>query len=164
MGKSKKRERERAKQDLLSLDGSGAVAVPTLEAAVEPRKIAKLSFERCKAASELRGGANVIESNGKTCTHEVAWPPLDADAAAPSGAGCWHPGAGHHTPWSSPHIAVQICALFQLPTHFGCIRGTQSINMAAHGHRYAPSKYGYPPLGQATSAWLLPPPPPPGGV
>lgn len=82
MGKSKKRDR---KHDVLSLEGGApAAAEPDPE---EPRKIARLS-QASPAAQAERAGVNIVEVDGKTCTHEVAWPPPpeDADPAMPSGA------------------------------------------------------------------------------
>lgn len=87
MGKSKKRAREKAKQDVLSLDGTrGTLSV----AAADPRKIAKLSLKVSKSVisqQALGSAVNVVEVDGKTCTHEVAWPPPldDEDPAALSG-------------------------------------------------------------------------------
>lgn len=84
MGKSKKRDREHKKHGVLSLDGAAAEAGPDPE---EPRKIARLAQEAPVAQAE-RMGVNLIEVDGKSCTHEVAWPPPpeDADPAMPSGA------------------------------------------------------------------------------
>jgi ATP-dependent RNA helicase DOB1 len=85
MGKSKKRDRELRKHGMLALNGSGtADAEPDPD---EPRKIAKLAQEAPVAQAE-RAGVNLVEVDGKSCTHEVAWPPPpeDADPAVPSGA------------------------------------------------------------------------------
>ncbi len=37
-----------------------------------PAKFAKLEEDR---VAQLPSGANVVEFDGKSCTHEVAWPP-----------------------------------------------------------------------------------------
>lgn len=87
MGKAKKRDRQR--NDVLSLEGCAAAAAePEHE---DPRKIARLS-QASPAARAERAGVNLVEVDGKTCTHEVAWPPPreDADPAMPSGAWPFH--------------------------------------------------------------------------
>ena len=85
MGKSKKRDRDREKHGILAINGSSTTgdAQPDPE---EPRKIARLAQEAPVAQAE-RAGVNLIEVDGKSCTHEVAWPPPpeDADPAVPSG-------------------------------------------------------------------------------
>ena len=43
-------------------------------------KHAKLEDDRVAAAS---AGANLIQANGKTCTHEVAWPPAEQGSHLP---------------------------------------------------------------------------------
>ena len=45
-------------------------------------KHAKLEDDRVAAPS---GGANLIQVNGKTCTHEVAWPPGELGSSVPPG-------------------------------------------------------------------------------
>ena len=45
-------------------------------------KHAKLEDDRVAAPS---GGANLIQVNGKTCTHEVAWPPGEQGSSLPPG-------------------------------------------------------------------------------
>jgi hypothetical protein len=85
MGKSKKRDREHEKHGVLAINGSSTAgdAQPDPE---EPRKIARLAQEAPVAQAE-RAGVNLVEVDGKSCTHEVAWPPPpeDADPAVPSG-------------------------------------------------------------------------------
>lgn len=86
MGKSKKREREKAKQHVLSLHGSAATKALSV-ASTEPRKIAKLSLKAAQAQPKPAHGpsVNLVAVDGKTCTHEVAWPPALDDPAIPSG-------------------------------------------------------------------------------
>jgi hypothetical protein len=43
-----------------------------LAASEPPAKRARLESER---AAPMPSGANLIEVDGKSCTHEVAWPP-----------------------------------------------------------------------------------------
>lgn len=85
MGKSQKRDRDREKHGVLAINGSSTTgdAQPDPE---EPRKIARLAQEAPVAQAE-RAGVNLVEVDGKSCTHEVAWPPPpeDADPAVPSG-------------------------------------------------------------------------------
>lgn len=86
MGKSKKRAREKAKEHVLSLDGSAATKALSV-AGTEPRKIAKLSLKAAQANPKRAHGpsVNLVEVDGKTCTHEVAWPPALEDPAISSG-------------------------------------------------------------------------------
>lgn len=94
MGKSKKRDREHKKHGVLALDGSSIAADVEPIDPEEPRKIAKLAQE-AQMAQAARAGVNMIEVDGKSCTHEVAWPPPpeDADPAVPSGASWVFPGS-----------------------------------------------------------------------
>jgi hypothetical protein len=93
MGKSKKRDREREEHGVLAING-GSTAGDAQPDPDEPRKIARLAQEAPVAQAE-RAGVNLVEVDGKSCTHEVAWPPPpeDADPAVPSGT-C---AAGHAT-------------------------------------------------------------------
>ena len=54
-------------------DGDGLASVP-------PAKVAKLEEDRI---AKLPVGANVVELDGKACTHEVAWPPGEEGSPLP---------------------------------------------------------------------------------
>lgn len=47
---------------------------------VPAAKVAKLEEDR---VAKLPSGANVVEFDGKSCTHEVAWPPGEEGSPLP---------------------------------------------------------------------------------
>ena len=58
----------------------GSKRGPEGDAAVNPQKVAKLEEDRVAA---LPFGANLVEFDGKSCTHEVAWPPGEDGSPLP---------------------------------------------------------------------------------
>lgn len=63
-----------------SADGIDASALDR-ELSAKPHKLARLGEDRTAAAA---GGVNVVSVDGKSCTHEVAWPPPEnPDTAEP---------------------------------------------------------------------------------
>ncbi len=77
-GKGKKRSRKHG------ADVPDADKAPVKPANCQPDEIAKIGLKQ--AAEQPRQGVNLVEVGGKSCTHEVAWPPPPEDSdAVPSG-------------------------------------------------------------------------------